>query len=78
MPGSLWTPSGEVPTQERSVESLSRDEVITLSKMHEICFNRQLVIFCKRCEKALSGQNNGNSKVLAVNCQCRELRFDGR
>lgn len=78
MAGSLWTPAGEVPTAERGVEPITRDEIITLSKMHEICFNHDLVIFCKRCERAISGQNNGHSKVLTVSCLCRELRHDGR
>lgn len=78
MAGSLWTPQGEVPTRERGIEPLTRDEIVTLSKMHEVAFNHDLVIFCKRCEHALSGQNNGSSKVLEVSCQCRSLRYDGR
>lgn len=76
--GSIWTPGGEHPVQERGVESLTRDEIITLSKMQEICFNRELTIFCRKCEKLMAGQNNGNSKVLTLQCGCRELRYDGR
>ncbi len=75
--GKLWTPGGEVIT-ERDVEPLTRDEVITLSKMQEICFNHELTIFCKKCERLIYGQNNGGSQVLTLRCGCRELRFDGR
>lgn len=76
--GSLWTPGGEHPVQERGVEPVTRDEIITLSKMQEICFNHDLTIFCRKCEKMIAGQNNGNSKVLTLQCQCRQLRYDGR
>lgn len=78
MSGSLWTPQGEVRTAERGIEPVRRDEIITLSKMHELCFNHDLVIFCKRCEAVLHGQNNDSSLVAEVSCQCRTLRFDGR
>lgn len=74
---SLWTPDGMVPT-ERDVEPLTRDEIITLSKMQEIAFKHQLTIFCRKCEKMMAGQNNGSSKVLTLQCQCRQLRYDGR
>lgn len=71
----LWTPTGEVSTREKDVLPLTRDEIITLSKMHEIAHKFQMNIFCKRCEKPFSGQNNDSSPFLSVSCQCRELRF---
>lgn len=78
MPGSLWTPQGEVPTAERGVEPVSREEIIILSKMHEIAFNRDIEMRCKRCDRSFQGNNNASSKVLTIECLCRQLRFDGR
>lgn len=78
MPGSLWTPTGERPIAERGVEPVTRDEIITLSKMHEVAFNHDIVMLCKRCDRPFTGNNNASSKVLAIQCLCRELRFDGR
>lgn len=75
---SLWTPNGEVSTQEKDVTPISRDEIITLSKMHEIAFRHGMSVVCKRCDHAFTGQNNDQSRVLSIACQCRELRFDGR
>lgn len=78
MPGSLWTPQGEVPTMERGITPITREEIILLSKLQEFAVRHDIVIFCKRCERNVSGQNNDSSKVLSVSCQCREWRFDGR
>lgn len=75
---TMWTPQGEVPLREKGVETLSREEIIVLSKMHEIAHHRQLSIVCMRCNVSMTGKNNDTSKVLAIGCQCRELRFDGR
>jgi hypothetical protein len=75
---TLWTPQGEVTTQEKDVTPITRDEVITLSKMHEIAFRHGMSLVCKRCDHAFTGQNNDQSRVLSISCQCRQLLFDGR
>lgn len=62
---------------ERGVEKVTRDEIITLSKMHEIAQNHHMTLVCKRCDKAFTGQNNDNPNVqtISISCHCRELRF---
>lgn len=78
MPGSIWTPQGEVPTAERGVEPLTRQEIIVFSQMQEVAQHHDIELRCRRCDRSITGQNNDSSKVLAVSCQCRELRYDGR
>lgn len=75
---SLWTADGEVPLTQKDVIPVTREDIILLSKLHEFAFKHQINIFCKRCSKAIQGQNNDSSKLLAVACQCREWVFDGR
>lgn len=72
---SLWTPTGEVLTAEKDVVPVTRNEIILLSHLHEFAAKHQINIFCKRCEKLITGQNNDDSKRLSVACQCREFRF---
>lgn len=71
---SLWTPDGEVSIRERDVTPVTREEIILLSKLHEFAVKHDIVIFCKRCEKNISGQNNATTRTLSVACQCREFR----
>lgn len=75
---SLWTSEGEVPLDQKDVVHVTRPEIIMLSNLHAFAAKHQINIFCKRCAKAITGQNNDSSKVLAVACQCREFVFDGR
>ena len=75
--GKLWTPGGDVMVNKET-ESLSRGEIIILSKMHEIAHHRRMAVTCMDCGQSFTGQNNDSSKVLAIACACRELRFDGR
>lgn len=62
---------------ERGVEEVSRDEIITLSKMHEIAANRGISVVCKACDHAFTGKNNDNpnAQTLSISCNCRELRY---
>lgn len=65
---------------ERGVEEVSQDEIITLSKMHEIAHNRRLSIVCQDCDSAFTGRNNDSpgTQTAAISCKCRELRFTQR
>lgn len=65
---------------ERGVEEVTRDEIITLSKMHEIAANRHMTLVCQHCDSAFTGRNNDapNTPALAISCKCRELRFTRR
>lgn len=74
---AIWTPEGMVSTSERGVEAVTREEIIILSKMHEVAQRLGISVVCKRCDSAFTGRNNDspNIKTLAVQCQCRELRF---
>lgn len=74
----LWTPDGEVPLREKDVTPVTRQEIITLSHFHEFAQRHNITVVCKRCDTAITGANNGNSRLLSVSCKCREWRFDGR
>ena len=78
MPKTLWTPGGMHALEEKDVVPLTHREVIMLSELHEFAFNHKLRIICCKCDNQITGQNNDSSKVLSVQCQCREFRFDGR
>lgn len=73
----LWTPSGGMAPIERDVEPLNREEIVILSKMHEIAQRHQIVLVCRHCDSALTGQNNDDPavKTLTISCKCRELRY---
>lgn len=75
---ALWTPTGMVNTREKDVEGLTREEIILFSKLHEMGHKFKFSVVCQFCDTAFTGQNNDQSKVLAIACQCRELRFDRR
>lgn len=78
--GALWTPNGMVSTREKSVEAVTREEIIIFSKFHEMAQRLRISVVCPRCDKPFLGQNNDTSPVLSVACGCRELRYtrDGR
>lgn len=75
MSSRLWTPQGMVNT-EKGIEEVSREEIIILSKMHEVAQNRRISVVCKDCNSAFTGQNNDDPNIafLQVGCQCRLLR----
>lgn len=77
MPGSLWTPEGMVSTRERGVQDVTREEIIILSKMHEVAQRLGITVVCKRCDTAFTGRNNDSPDVqtLSVECHCRQLRY---
>lgn len=75
MAGAIWTPDGMVDTREKGVEPVTREEIIILSKMHEIAQRLGITVNCRRCDHSFTGQNNDQSKVLSVSCRCRELRY---
>ena len=74
---SIWTPDGEISTEQKGVVEVTRQDIIMLSQLQEFAYNHQINIFCKRCEKPIRGQNNDNPdiKTLSVSCQCREFRY---
>lgn len=72
----LWTPDG-MTTIEKDVERLSREEIVILSKMHEIAQKHQIVLVCKHCDGSFEGRNNDDPALasLSIACKCRELRY---
>lgn len=76
MAKSLYIPGqGEVSLEPKESIPVSRKEIEMLSWLHQFAFQQQINIFCKRCEKPITGQNNDSSPVLRVACQCREWIF---
>ena len=74
--GKLYDIQGGVLAHaEQDVTPITRDEIVVLSKMHEIAQKYHLSLVCKRCDSAFVGQNNDSSDKLAVACKCRELRY---
>lgn len=73
----LWTPDGERPLDEKDVIQIDQRELILLGHLHEFANKHQIVIFCKRCEQNIAGQNNDSpsNRTPSVSCQCREWRF---
>lgn len=73
---SLWTPDG-MSRIEKDVEPLTREEIVILSKMHEVAHRHQIVLVCKHCDSSFQGLNNDDPavKTLGVSCRCRELRY---
>lgn len=74
---SLWTPGGEVPLKQKGIIQINRQELQLLSLLHEFAVKHQVNIFCKKCEKAITGQNTGQELHPSVACQCREWRYSG-
>lgn len=74
-PGALWTPDGMVSVSERDVVPISLKELRALANMHEVCQRLGLTVVCMKCDKSLSGRNDGHSTTASVSCGCRELRF---
>lgn len=75
---AIWTPEGTVSTAEKGVQPVTRDEIITLSKMHEVAHHiGDIVVLCRRCDSAFIGRNNDSPDIqkLSVECKCRELRY---
>lgn len=76
MPSNLWTPEGVV-SLERDVVALNEREVRLLSDLAAFAQKHHIVIFCKSCEKNISGHNNDSPDTthVSVACGCREWRF---
>lgn len=72
---TLWTPDGFVGIREKQVIPINLPILRMLSWLHEWAANMEINIFCKRCEKAIRGQNNDSSKTFSVSCECREWKF---
>lgn len=74
---SLWTPNGPVDLQEKDViPVVDVMERVTLARMHEIAHKYGLSIVCKRCDVAITGQNNDTPGApRSIACRCREWRF---
>lgn len=62
---------------EKSVRMLNPKEVRMLADLHEWAHHEQVNIFCKRCERPITGHNNDSpgQKFVSVSCQCREWRY---
>jgi hypothetical protein len=73
---SLWTPEGEKVLREKDVVIVQNPLVReTFIRMHEVAFHEEISMVCKRCDSAITGKNNDDTRVLAVACKCREWRF---
>lgn len=72
----LWTPDGIVNTQ-RDVIALDKRDIMGFSWLHDFAHKHGITIFCKRCEKPISGANTGHESNPGVACQCREWRYRG-
>lgn len=75
MPGSLWTPDGEVSVKEKDVIRITRDELGMLAMLDRFSRKHGLMIICPHCDKSLLGKNNGQERTPSVACGCREFRF---
>ena len=77
MPASLWTPEGERRLVDKDVIIIANPmERVTFARMHEIAHREQFSLVCKRCDSAVTGQNNdAPGAVPTVSCKCREWRF---
>lgn len=76
MGSRLWTPDGIVNTQ-RDVIPVDKRDIMGLSWLHEFAAKHGINIFCKRCEKPISGANTGYESSPGVSCSCREWRYRG-
>lgn len=73
---SLLLPDGtHHPLRERDVTMLEPHEVRMLSWLHDWAYKNQLSIVCKRCDSAITGQNNDAARSISVTCLCHEWRF---
>jgi hypothetical protein len=74
-PQGILLPDGSLAGVEKDVIPLREQEVRMLAWLHEWAHHQQVNVFCKKCEKAITGQNNDSSPYVSVSCQCREWRF---
>lgn len=75
---AIWTPEGMVSTEQRGVQPITRDEIVTLSKMQEVAHRvGDIVVLCRRCDSAFTGRNNDSPdiKTLSIECKCRQLLY---
>lgn len=75
--GKLYIPGQGVKWAAPDVIPISRQELQLLSLLHEFAVKHEINIFCKRCEKAITGQNNDTDRQPSVACACREWRYGG-
>lgn len=77
MPKGLYVPGQGMVNFEKDITELTVQEVRMLSWLHEWAYKHQVNIFCKRCEQAITGQNNDSpdTKHVEVACGCRTWRF---
>lgn len=74
---TLYIPGeGEHSLEEKDVIRVTRKEIEMLSWLHLFSATHQINIFCKRCERPITGANNDSTTSLVVSCQCREWRYD--
>lgn len=66
---------GEHLIDEKDVIPISHRDLVMLSWLHEFAAKQGINIFCKQCERHISGGNNDSSTHLSVSCQCREWRY---
>lgn len=71
----LWTPQGDVPLVGKDEVPLTREEIIVLSKLHELAHRHGWTLVCKSCDTSISGANANLSAGAAVACHCREFRY---
>lgn len=72
---TLWTPDGQVDLREKDVIPINRRELIMLANLHEFSVKYGASYVCKRCDSAITGQNNDSTPVPSVACRCREFRY---
>lgn len=73
---SLLMPDGTFHNLAQKDEvPLTRAEIQAFSHFEAMHHKFDIVVFCKRCQQPIKGQNSVQSQVLVVSCQCREFVF---
>lgn len=77
MPSDLLLPDGSRVNlrPKDTIDVTNPMDRQTFARFHEIAHKHNLSVVCRRCDSAVTGQNNDSTKVAAVACQCREWRF---
>lgn len=78
MGNSLYLPGKGRVMLDKDVQSISRQTLQTLSRMHDV--NAEVggvEVRCMKCGQSFQGANNdsANQPTYSVVCGCRELRF---
>lgn len=55
---------------------MTRDEMIAVMKMHEVCQRHNIGLLCPKCDSTFQGNNTGHERCMEIRCKCRVLRAD--